>query len=83
MAVNNNAFGEDPWCSYEPKKGNTHVINIATAIQFGLEDAPSKKDTKGNNEVTWTEEAQERLKKIPFFCSGHCTTRTGKTCGRK
>ena len=70
LAVNNNAFGEDPWCSYEPKKGNTHVINIATAIQFGLEDTPAKKDTKGNNEVIWTEEAQERLKKIPFFARG-------------
>ena len=63
LAVHNDTFGEDPWCSYEPVKGNTHVINIATAIQFGLD----KISTEDNNGLIWTKEAKERLKKIPFF----------------
>lgn len=69
LAVDDNAFGEDPWCSYEPVKGNKHVINIATAIQFGLQDNSSQTDA-GANGVTWTKEAEERLKKIPFFARG-------------
>ncbi len=69
LGANGNALGEDPWCSYEPVKGNTHVINIATAIQFGLQDKNSKNDA-GNGGLVWTKEAEERLKKIPFFARG-------------
>ena len=70
LAVNNNTFGEDPWCNYEPVKGNTHIINIATAIQFGLEKESSDEDKDNNKGLSWTPEAQERLKKIPFFARG-------------
>jgi len=66
LSINNNTFGEDPWCNYEPVKGNNHVINIATALQFGLDDN-SKDNSDAGNKVTWTKEAEERLKKIPFF----------------
>ena len=70
LAENNNVFGEDPWCIYEPEKGNKHVINIATAIQFGLQDKTSEENAESDNGVTWTKEDQERLKKIPFFARG-------------
>lgn len=69
LAANNDTFGEDPWCTYEPEKGNKHVINIATAIQFGLQDNSSETDSE-TNRATWTKEAEERLKKIPFFARG-------------
>ncbi len=70
LAESNNVLGEDPWCSYEPEKGNKHVINIATAIQFGLENKSSHENTDNSNGLSWTPEAQERLKKIPFFARG-------------
>lgn len=70
LAVNNNALGEDPWCSYEPVKGNTRVINIATAIQFGLKDISSNINSGEESKVIWTEAAEARLKKIPFFARG-------------
>ncbi len=59
-------MGEDFWCVYQPEKGEKKIINIATEIQFGL-DQESESEKMESQGLRWTPEAEERLKKIPFF----------------
>ena len=64
LAKSGDAMGEDFWCVYQPEKGKKKVINIATEIQFNLEEEGQEEKGDGPE---WSPEAQERLKKIPFF----------------
>ncbi len=59
-ASHNDMMDEDPWCIYSPKGGPA----IAPPV-FSL--ATPTKDTVGTNRLLWNSEAEDLLKKIPFF----------------
>ncbi len=46
---------EDPWCAYTPKK------------EEAIKPDSFKLNRIATGEPSWTEEAEERLKKVPFF----------------
>ena len=52
LSATSNLMGEDPWCKYEPNKSQKPA------------PAGSK---QGSEELIWTNEASERLSKVPFF----------------
>ena len=58
-AGHNDYLGEDPWCDYLPEGGN--VIKPAT-FDTNADAAESTTPTP-----LWTEEAEERLKRVPSF----------------
>lgn len=58
-AVHKDYLGEDPWCDYIPRGGN--VIKPPT---FDKDSNTAANDT---TKPLWTEEAEERLKKVPSF----------------
>jgi hypothetical protein len=58
-AVHNDYLTEDPWCDYIPQGGN--VIKPPTF------DKDSKTETDEKVKPLWTEEAEERLKRVPTF----------------
>jgi len=65
LAETGDYMGEDLWCVYQPKKDGSKVINIATEIQFALDRDPGdEREGKGS---VWTPEAEDRLRKVPFF----------------
>jgi len=53
LSATSNLMGEDPWCKYEPE---TKSQKPAPA---GFK--------QGSEEILWTNEASERLSKVPFF----------------
>lgn len=65
LASNNDQLAEDPWCLYEPdpKKNNKDKIEIKLREEdiFGM---------KAEFNLPWTEEAKERLSKVPSFIKG-------------
>ncbi|MBI5185233.1 MAG: radical SAM protein [Nitrospinae bacterium] len=63
LAKTGDCMGEDFWCVYNPEKGGAQVVNIATEIQFDLVQGQQSK----NNGPRWTVEAEDRLKRVPFF----------------
>jgi radical SAM protein with 4Fe4S-binding SPASM domain len=58
-AAHENYLDEDPWCDYIPRGGE--MIKPAT---FDIE---SNTTTTGSAKPVWTGEAEERLKRVPFF----------------
>jgi radical SAM protein with 4Fe4S-binding SPASM domain len=50
---------EDPWCEYAPKEGEI--------IKPPAVDSSLKTDSCGASIPRWTEEAEERLKRVPHF----------------
>jgi hypothetical protein len=58
-AVHKDYLAEDPWCNYVPRGGNV--------IKPPAFDKDSNEETNEAAKPLWTEEAQERLKKVPSF----------------
>ncbi len=67
LAESGDSMGEDSWCVYQPEKGKKKVINIATEIQFDLDQENGEEEGQGKDGPQWSADAEERLKKIPFF----------------
>ena len=53
LAATSNMMGEDPWCEYKPE------IKSQKPAPAGFK--------QGAEEIPWTNEASERLSKVPFF----------------
>ena len=60
-ATTGDQMAEDSWCEYEPGKYGGKKIMLKPENTFGLE-----KDFK----LSWSEEAKERLNKVPSFGKG-------------
>lgn len=58
-AVHKDYLEADPWCDHIPRGGNV--------IQPPTFDKDSTAATSGTTKPIWTEEAEERLKKVPSF----------------
>jgi radical SAM protein with 4Fe4S-binding SPASM domain len=62
-ALRKDHLAEDPWCAYIPGGGDV-IKHPSFAPSFP--DAESQQSGPGGTTV-WTEPAEERLKKVPFF----------------
>jgi len=49
----------DPWCLYEPNQERAVAVNV-----------PAAANSSSQAGVPWTEEAEERLRRVPFFIRG-------------
>ena len=64
LASNNDQLAEDPWCLYEPDPANNKDkidIRLREEDIFGM---------KTEFNLPWTDEAKERLAKVPSFIRG-------------
>ena len=65
LASNNDQLAEDPWCLYEPDPANNIKDKIDVKLReedvFGM---------KAEFNLPWTDEAKERLEKVPSFNKG-------------
>ncbi len=59
-AAHDDLMDEDPWCVYVPKGGNT-----ISPPEFDI--PASMEGSKGPSALLWSDEAEVRLKKVPFF----------------
>jgi len=64
--VSGDYLGEDPLCPYIPKGGNK--LKEETIIEKGVTLYGYKKCEETN--IKWTDEAEDRIKKIPYFIRG-------------
>lgn len=53
---------EDPWCLYQPKSADLRGESVAPDFTAGNPQVPEA--------MGWTEEAMERLDRVPFFIRG-------------
>jgi radical SAM protein with 4Fe4S-binding SPASM domain len=60
-ATSGDYLAEDPACAYQPGGHGGQVIELPDALTFGLPE---------DYELTWEEEARERLRAIPSFARG-------------
>ena len=58
LATLDDDMGEDQWCVYEPVAQEEAIENIDTQSKFGVTET---------SDIPWTESAEEKLEKIPFF----------------
>ncbi|MGR3220602.1 MAG: radical SAM protein [Candidatus Anammoxibacter sp.] len=64
LATNNDQMSEDPWCLYKPDPANNKDkidIKLREEDIFGM---------KAEFNLEWTDEAKERLEKVPSFIRG-------------
>lgn len=65
LASNGSQLAEDPWCLYKPKKSDNNSdnkqIRLREEATFGM---------KAEFSLPWTDEAKERLQKVPSFVKG-------------
>jgi len=70
-ASSNDYMGDDPWCLYEPEKGEKKIINLETVVKYGLDDTENPLsppfDKGGEGGIEWTDDALKFLENIPFF----------------
>jgi len=64
LASKGDMLNEDPWCVYEPEAGQKPLVNIETAVKFGLDEDAADPNWQ---QVRWEPEAESMLDKIPFF----------------
>ncbi len=65
FASNNDQLAEDPWCLYEPDGSGNKKSKVE--IKFKEEDVFGM---KAQFNMPWTDEAKERLSKVPSFVKG-------------
>ena len=64
LALTGDVLGEDPWCTYEPS--HEHGPG-RQQVHPSLETQP---EAASQPLLVWTEEAEERLNRVPFFIRG-------------
>jgi radical SAM protein with 4Fe4S-binding SPASM domain len=60
-ATHGDYLAEDPACAYQPGRHGGQVIELPETLTFGLPE---------DYELTWDDEARERLRAIPSFARG-------------
>lgn len=60
FAAYDDTMGEDPWCSYIPERGEVIKPPLFIPESAGY-------DSESVEKPFWTEDAEERLKRVPFF----------------
>ena len=71
-------MAEDPLCDYTPGKFGREQVQFQGGIEYGVDYSAGE-----NTEITWDEQARQRINAVPAFVRGMVTKRVEAYCRKE